>query len=51
MVLGGYRLECPYAQMEPEDNIFEIPIDGIIDTGVLTAFDLWFDYDNGIALR
>lgn len=48
IVLGGYRLEWPYAQIEePEDNNVEIPIDGIIGTGVLTAFDLWFDYDNG----
>lgn len=48
IVLGGYRLVWPYAQIEePEDNNVEFPLDGIIGTGVLTAFDLWFDYDNG----
>jgi hypothetical protein len=48
IVLGGYRLEWPYAEVEePDNDNVAFPLDGVIGTGVLTAFDLWFDYDNG----
>jgi len=45
--LGGIDFVDVPAQIErPERDSIEIPLDGIVGTRLLSALDLWFDYDN-----
>lgn len=46
---AGYRFDSPNAEIEQAsaDNT-DFPLDGIIGANVLSVFDLWFDYDDGV---
>jgi predicted aspartyl protease len=49
LALGEIDFTDVPAQIEhAERDSIEIPLDGIVGTSVLSALDLWFDYDDGL---